>query len=123
LCVKVVPREQRVSFHVALEIPPYVPPVLTHKRPGLVLRMALEEYQQPRILLHEGIDVTVAGASEHLVSFRGQLVRGDAIPARVRKAQACGRAGEQWVRRSLPAGEDPEVLVLTAHALNAVERQ
>ena len=41
----------------------------------------------------------------------------------MRKAQACGRAGEQCVRGGLLAGEDPEVLVLTAHALNAVERQ
>jgi hypothetical protein len=41
----------------------------------------------------------------------------------VRQAQACGRAGELCVRRGSLASEDPEVFVLTAHALNAVERQ
>ena len=32
-------------------------------------------------------------------------------------------SGEQCVRRGPLAGEDPEVLVLTAHSLDAVERQ
>src|SRR5262249_19591831 len=48
LFLEVVQRQQRVSRHLALEIPPYIPSVLAHERAGLVLRMALEEHEQPR---------------------------------------------------------------------------